>query len=251
MQHHVKQPIFSTPFSKVRARVKKKPHAPTMALIALIPLAVLTGCASYSEDKFTVGSVQDNYKLRHPIVLDEREQTLDVPIATSSYGLPYASQSAIQGFSYRYKKSASGVITVMVPSGSPNETAARKVGQKIIETIKKTGVPRRKVRMINYDAAEHGRSAPIRLSYFAVSASVEACGKWPEDLAGANNQNKNYYNFGCAQQNNLARMIANPSDLLAPRGMSDIDAQRRNEVIESYRNGEIRLPQPQASVFGN
>ena len=98
--------------------------------------------------------------------------------------------------------------------------------------------------------AEHGISAPIRLSYFAVNANVEACGKWPKDLAGANNDNKNYHNFGCAQQNNLAKMIANPADLLAPRGMSDIDAQRRNEVFKDYREGKTELPQPASSVFG-
>ena len=96
--------------------------------------------------------MQDNYKTRHPIIIDEREQTLDVPIATSSYGLPYASQSAIEGFAYRYKKSASGVITIMFPSGSPNEAAARTIGRKIMETINNSGVPREKVRMTSYNA---------------------------------------------------------------------------------------------------
>ncbi|MBU2487688.1 MAG: pilus assembly protein CpaD, partial [Alphaproteobacteria bacterium] len=34
--------------------------------------------------------------------------------------------------------------------------------------------------------------------------------------------------------------IANPGDLIAPRGMTPIDAERRSTVIEAYRtNGAI------------
>ena len=50
-------------------------------------------------------------------------------------------------------------------------------------------------------------------------------------------ENKQYHNLGCASQNNLAAMIANPADLLAPRGMSEIDAARRATVIDNYRQG--------------
>ncbi len=224
-------------------------RASTLACAMLIPLAVLSGCAGYSKDHFTVGSVQDNYKTRHPIVIDEREQTLDVPVATSSYDLTHASQSAIEGFAFQYRRSASGVITIMLPSGSPNESASRSILEKVISAIGNSGVSREKIRITSYYAAEHGTSAPIRLSYFAVKANVDACGKWPEDLAGSNSDNKNYHNFGCAQQNNLAKMIANPADLLAPRGMSDIDANRRNEVFKDYRDGNIRLPTPRQQLF--
>jgi len=45
---------------------------------------------------------------------------------------------------------------------------------------------------------------------------------WPDDLGpSANNpgylENKPYYNFGCANQANLAAMVDNPSDLVQPR----------------------------------
>ena len=52
------------------------------------------------------------------------------------------------------------------------------------------------------------------------------------------NQNKNYENFGCASQQNLAAQIANPSDLVGPRGMSPIDAANRATVIQTYRDGD-------------
>ena len=53
--------------------------------------------------------------------------------------------------------------------------------------------------------------------------------------------NKHYANFGCATQNNLAAQIANPGDLIAPRGMTPIDAERRSNVIETYRTGGAAL----------
>lgn len=129
----------------------------------------------------------------------------------------------------------------MLPSGSPNEASARKVSDQVIESIMASGVPRNHIQMTTYYAAEHGSSAPIRLSYIGVKSNVEGCGRWPGDLAASNGQNENYHNFGCASQSNLASAIANPADLLAPRGMSPIDAGRRIEGFKEYRDGKVKL----------
>ena len=51
-------------------------------------------------------------------------------------------------------------------------------------------------------------------------------------------ENKNYFNFGCASQQNLAAQIADPRDLLSPRGVDSIDAGRRTTVLDNYRRGE-------------
>ena len=211
------------------------------ALIA--PLLTVTACENHSKHHFTVGSVDQSYKTRHPIVIDEKEQVLDLPIGSSSYDLPRAQASAVEGFADRYKTNASGVITVMMPSGSPNEAAGRAMGMKVINILRNQGVANSRIRMASYHASQHGNSAPIRLSYMAVKAQVTGCGKWPRDLAAMNNQNRNYHNFGCASQSNVAAMISNPADLLGPRGTSEIDAQRRNTVIETYRQSGAGLGQ--------
>ncbi len=246
MKHQLNKQEFFEPLSSKPARqyrAKKRVMGPTtLALATLLPLATLAGCASYSKDNFTVGSVHHTYKTRHPIIIEEREQTLDVPIGSGAHDLSKAALGAIEGFAYRFRKSASGVITIMLPSGSPNEGSAKSARPKVIQAVIISGVPREKIRMTSYYAAEHGSSAPIRLSYIGVKANVEACGKWPDDLAGANGQNHNYQNFGCASQNNMAAMIANPADLLGPRGMSPINAARRIEGLKDYSKGDITLP---------
>lgn len=256
MKHHLINsidPVGTALKSARAARDRRREHGPirgpVIAFAALLPLAVLTGCASYSKDNFTVGNVQKTYKTQHPIVIDEREQTLDVPIGSGAHDLSHASLGAIEGFAYRFRKSASGQITIMLPAGSLNEASASTASRKAIQAVLNSGVPRDKIKMTTYYAAEHGSSAPIRLSYIGVKASVSECGKWPEDLAGSNSQNRNYQNFGCASQNNMASMIANPADLLGPRGMSPIDPGRRLEGFKDYRDGNVRLPSSSSSEF--
>lgn len=215
----------------------------------LLPLAILAGCASHSENNFTVGSVQSTYKTKHPIVIDEKEMTLDVPVAGSSYELTYPAQSSIEAFANRYKSGANGVLSVMIPAGSANESAARQLLPKIVTSLNQLGIPRRRIRSSTYYASNYGNSSPIRLAFTALAASVEECGKWPEDLAAMNGDNQNYHNFGCASQNNLAAQIANPADLLGPRAMTPIDAERRNEAIQTYRDGDVGTGNSISSVF--
>ena len=54
-------------------------------------------------------------------------------------------------------------------------------------------------------------------------------------------ENKNYYNFGCATQNNLAAQIADPNDLLGPRRMTPADATQRGQALKRYREAYTKL----------
>ena len=61
-------------------------------------------------------------------------------------------------------------------------------------------------------------------------------------------ENQNYSNFGCATQKNLAAIVANPADLLGPRGITEIDSTRRTTVIQDWQeNGSGDLP----TLFNN
>lgn len=68
------------------------------------------------------------------------------------------------------------------------------------------------------------------------------CGLWPADLGiapGADDHlNRPSWNHGCATQNNLAAMVANPNDLLGPRRETPSDAARRQAAINRYRSGQ-------------
>ena len=81
---------------------------------------------------------------------------------------------------------------------------------------------------------------PFALSFVGVTAMTDQCGQWPEDLMMNSMANKNWHNFGCASQNNLAAQIANPNDLFTPRGETPIDAERRcagHQRLSKQRRG--------------
>ena len=86
-----------------------------------------------------------------------------------------------------------------------------------------------------YEPTAHYERHPIIVT--KSGAYAKDCGSWPKDLTETS-RNAQYENFGCAQQANLAAMVANPRDLERPRKQSPSDATRRSNVIDKYRQGE-------------
>ncbi|MEO0542223.1 MAG: CpaD family pilus assembly lipoprotein [Pseudomonadota bacterium] len=203
----------------------------------LVLLAGATaGCMSQKRDSFTVGSVPEDYRTNHPIVLAEGEKTFDVPVSASSHALTEPIKSNIRGFASNFNMAASGMMYMLLPASSANAGAAAAVRGHVLDALEAGGVPRHKVLVQNYDASNHGPTAPIRLAYKQVTASTNECGRWPDDLT-ATAENQHYHNFGCATQANLAVAIENPGDLMLPRQMTPIDAARRGAVYEEYIGG--------------
>lgn len=194
---------------------------------------VLSGCGS--RDRLATGSLPDDYRTRHPIVLTESEQTMDIPIATGDRELTVSMRDNIRGFAGDHAAKSRGAIQIMVPAGSTNAATAQRLSKDIRATLIHAGIRRDQVIVTSYQAGDYGSSAPIRLAFFAVTAKAGPCGEWPEDLVVNTMENRNYHNFGCASQANLAAQVANPLDLVQPRGMSPIDSEQRSAVIRDYR----------------
>lgn len=206
-------------------------------LVAVVALTagLLQGCA---RDPLTTNAIPDDYRTRHPITLSEAEHSLDIPVSAGDSRLTTAMADNIRGFAQNYASMSTGVINIQMPSGSANSASAARMAKQIRTTLSGAGVAPGKIMETRYAASPNGDSAPIRLSYVAITAMTGQCGQWPEDLSDNTFANKNWYNFGCASQSNLAAQVANPMDLVGPRGMSPIDAERRAVVIDTYRNGK-------------
>lgn len=214
-----------------------RPAIRTVAVTALISAALLSGCAN--RDSITVGSVPDDYRTNHPIVVGEREKTIDLPVAAADHRLSRGQASVLAGFMQDYDPSSGAAVRILVPYGSANSAAASAVAGQMVGVISRQGVPQGRVLLNSYDAGAPNVSAPIRVSYTALQASVAGkCGRWPEDIS-SNGENKHYANFGCAYQNNLAAQVANPNDLLGPRRTAEIDPENRAQAIDRYKKGEI------------
>lgn len=223
-ERHSAMPSFSSMTAGSIARV---------ALVALGLAAGLAGCAN--RDNPSTGSIPDDYRTRHPIIVGESERSIDIPVAASDRRLTIGTRDVIKGFAQTYKGSADGVVQIMLPRGSRNGAAIDSVRRDIRSALVQGGIPASRLLETRYDAAASGDAAPVRLSFTAITAMAGPCGAWPEDLVRDTTQNRNWDNFGCATQANLAAQIENPTDLLGPRAQSPIDAARRGQVIDDYR----------------
>jgi pilus assembly protein CpaD len=130
-----------------------------------------------------------------------------------------------------------------VPVDTPNAQAAAAVFREVQGVLMAGGVPARGIILHHYHPDDPRMLPTIRLSYPKISAVAGPCGLWPEDLGPSilnhgYNENKQYYNFGCAYQRNMAAMIDNPSDLVQPRRETPAYTMRRTEGFEKYRKGE-------------
>lgn len=209
------------------------------AALALIAATLLASCAG--QDRLSTGSLPDDYRTRHPIVVGEKEKTIDIPIATGQGRLTRGQQEVIAGFASEFAQTSTGVIQVLVPAGAANSNAAHAAAREIRSRLRSMGISPDRVIERPYDTGGYGEASPIRLTYVTIAANVEPCGQWPEDMTLNTSQNKNYYNFGCASQSNLAAQIANPNDLLGPRRMTPADAAQREQGIDRYREAVVEL----------
>ncbi len=203
-------------------------------VMVTVATALLQSCA---RDPLMTNAIPDDYRTRHPITLSQAEHSLDVPVSAGDSRLTTAMADNVRGFAQSYASMSTGVINIQTPSGSANSASASRMTKQIRSTLSGAGVPSGRIMETRYAASPSADSAPVRLSYVAVTAMTGQCGQWPEDMTDNTFANKNWHNFGCASQSNLAAQIANPMDLVGPRGMSPIDAGRRSLVIDHYRQG--------------
>ena len=224
---------------------------------ALVLALSTTACNTTRYEPTVTGSVpMDGFRTRHPIVVEDGEETMDVPVGVQGIGPTPRLLATVEAFGREAREQGATTITVMVPTGSSNETAAYHASRRLTEALGRAGYAASAVHKVPYAAIGPEDAAPIRLSYARVVAQVpHRCGRWPDQVVGAND-NSDYWNFGCANQANIAAMVADPNDLVAPSPIGRADATRRSAVIQAYRKGEktksdFKLPDTAASKVGS
>jgi len=212
-------------------RLKRAPARASLGL--LLAATLLAGCQSQNINAADLE--RHDYRLRHPIMVSEEPETLDIPVGMRGGHLSAEFKDAIYDYALGYRDDGIGAVTVQVPSGSGNDIAAAAASQAIRAAVIEAGVEPSLVRVAPYRSTPD-RAAPVRLSYLKVKAVTPDCGAWPNDVTGKMD-NRNYYNFGCASQQNLAAMVANPADLVRPRPMTSASGARRAKVLSDYAEG--------------
>jgi pilus assembly protein CpaD len=211
--------------------------------VALAGLSFMLGACSQTPNAIITGSVPDDYRQRHPIAITEANQSLVVFVGQARGNLTATQRDDVMGFSRTWVREGTGAIVVNVPVDTPNARTAAAVSHEVRSVLMAGGVPARGITTYHYHPVDLQTLAPIKLSYTRIAATAGPCGLWPDDLGPSidnpgYNENKPYYNFGCANQRNLAAMVDNPSDLVQPRAETPAYTMRRTEGFEKYRKGE-------------
>jgi pilus assembly protein CpaD len=208
---------------------------------ALVGLAAVLGACTHTDEVVTA-SVPDDYRLRHPIAIQEANESIVIFVGHARGGLSASQRGDVMGLAQTWLKEATGAISADVPVDTPNARTAADSLREIQALLVSAGVPPRGFVVRRYHPDDPRQMAAIRLSYSRISAVAGPCGTWPEDIGPSIKnkgyfENKPYYNFGCSNQHNLAAMVDNPSDLVQPRPETPAYTIRRSEAFEKYRKG--------------
>ena len=209
----------------------------------LVGLSIVLGACSYAPEAVITGGVPDDYRLRHPIAIQEANRSVVIFVGHARGGLTVAQRADVFGLARTWVQEGTGAIVAEVPVDTTNARAAAATYQEVRSLLLAGGVPSRGITLHHYHPDDPRTLPTIKLSYTRIAAVAGPCGLWPEDLGPSinnptYNENKPYFNLGCATQRNLAAMVDDPSDLVQPRAETPPYTKRRSEAFEKYRKGE-------------
>ncbi len=228
-------------------------------LAVVLAASALSGCyAAAPYTAVTAETYPNDYRKRHPIALREGNRVVEVFIGSNRGALTPAQRADVLSFTQVWKGESTGGILIDVPNGTRNAFASSEAAREIRSIIAATGIPDNMVAVRPYQPGDPQKLAVVRMSYSKIVAEAGPCAMWPNDLGPTYDQNYNenrpYWNLGCSNQRNLAAMVANPADLVQPRGESPSWTARRTTVLERYRIGqspETNYPNPNRGTVSN
>jgi pilus assembly protein CpaD len=206
-------------------------------LLAAGLASLLAGCNQTTAQR---APYPTDYRARHPITIKEGEHAVEVFVGRNRGGLTPSQRADVLAFAQEWRHDATSGIIIDVPHGGPADRAAADSLREIHSIFNASGVPQRAVYVRGYQPSSSSL-ASIKIHYSKLVANAGPCGLWPHDLGPsadiAYNENHPYWNLGCASQRNLAAMVANPSDLVQPRGETPAYEGRRSVALDKWRQG--------------
>ena len=217
-------------------------------LTVLVAGSALSGCYTAANAPYSPIPPEASYPERLPQATsdrDPRRQAGDGSVHRQGPRAPSTPRSAPMSRPSPMcgRGESTGGIIISVPYGTPNGRASserrarspldaggdRHSGQPDRDTLLSARRPGQAVGAPAQLFQDGRGSRPVRACGPAISA---------RPTTPAYNENRQYWNLGCANQRNLAAMVANPADLVQPRGETPSSTQRRTVVLDKYRKGE-------------
>lgn len=234
----------------MRNRTSSGARSAILGGTALVMLAALSaGCTTGPGGTESTSLLAYSATERHPILMSSEPEVLDIHVGMRGPALSREIEAAVRDYVRSYKETGTGGITIQVPTGAANDVAVASTGHAVHYALVRAGVPRGHITVAPYEVGNPAKPGTLRLSFLRVKATTPSCGIWP-DGGLPDFDNTQYDNFGCATQQNLAAMIANPADLVRPTPMTPPSGARRSSVVGTYKEvGNTGWqPEPAASL---
>lgn len=202
---------------------------------ALMALSVVSACASAPVDLPRAGAAPETVRVEMPV--DPRDS-----------GLTWAQLELIEALAGEYKARGHGPFVISYPQNAGNAEAAISAIADVRTALYGHGLDWRQIAGGAYEAGGYAQ-APLIISFTRYRALPPQCdGRWTDVRnTGAG---RGWGDFGCATEQNLAAMVADPRDLVSARTLDDPDAARRQNVIDQWRRGENTASQRSAGESG-
>lgn len=215
-------------------------------LTVLMAGSALSGCYTLANAPYSPippeASYPNDYRKRHPIAIREGKQVVEVFIGKDRAPLNASQRADVAAFAHVWKGESTGGIMIAVPYGTPNQRASSEAAREVRALLVASGIPDNLIGTRSYQPEDPAKLSVLKLSYSKMVAEAGPCALWPSDLGPtydtSYNENREFWNLGCSNQRNLAAMVANPADLVQPRGESPSWTSRRTVVFEKYRAGQ-------------
>ncbi len=221
--------------------VRRRPGR-CLRLFLLAAVCLPAAACSNVDRTVATSAIPVDYHERHPVVLADTPQTLDVFLLGQGGTFDYRQKHDIEAFTADYLAHGEGRIRVLVPRGEADHARGETTLAAVQRGLAASGV-KGDIEVGSYRVAEPRAATTVRLSFVKLQARAAShCGDWPSDLGPGTNidgwDNRSYYNLGCATQQTLAAQMDDPRDLVRPRADDPSDVQMRTRPIQLLRGSQ-------------
>ncbi|NHK27964.1 hypothetical protein FF098_008620 [Parvularcula flava] len=201
----------------------------------LIATSGLASCASPFNGEMQATTIEE----QHPITVEQQVVTMTVAVDNSLSELSAIDKARVKAFADTYFTRGHGPVTITAPSGGGQiDFYGQQVVADIRDALYAEGLDYAAMQGASYRLSPEQSEPEVIISFSNYVASPSACGAWDEEYY-RRSHNLRTKNFGCAQQNNLAAMVADPRDLVGQRRLGNPDAAREADVYGKYIRGEV------------
>lgn len=203
--------------------------------IALLSATALlaASCASVFNGREHATTVAED----HPISVDSQTVTLTINVDPTVNELSEMDRSRLRAFADAYMRGGHGPLAITAPSGTPQDFEGQELAADVRKALNDAGVPWSALPGATYRTGGGPDGDTLIVSYTHYVATPSQCGVW-KGLRARDYRNLRSPNYGCATQNNIAAMLADPHDLVAPADATPRDAAGVARVMEAWRAGE-------------